>query len=60
MGDKIHPSKMAQIIHLKVDKAFTKVLSKYTTLIDVFSPKLATKLSKYMRINDYAIKLVDN
>ena len=43
--------------HLKVDEAFTKVLSKYA---DVFFPKLAAKLLEHIGINDYVIELVDN
>ena len=56
----MHLSKKAQIAHLKVNEAFTKVLSEYTDFADVFFPKLAVKLSKHMKINDYAIKLVDD
>ena len=59
-GDKIHPSRRAQIANLKADEAPTKIPSKYIDFADVFSPKLAVKLPKYMRINNYAIKLVDN
>ena len=43
-----------------MDKAPIKVLSKYTDFVDVFLPKLAIKLPKYTKINDYAIKLVDD
>ena len=56
----MHPSKKAQIAHLKVDEAFTKVLSKYTDFADVFSSKLVVKLPKYIKINNYTIKLVDD
>ena len=59
-SDEVHPSKKAQIALLKVDKASSKVPSKYANFTDVFSPKLATELPKYMRINDHAIKLVDD
>ncbi len=41
-GDEVHPSRKAQIAHLKVDKAPTKVPSKYADFANVFSPKLAT------------------
>ena len=58
--DKMHPLKKAQIAHLKIDKISTKVFSKYTDFVDVFSPKLAAKLSIYTRINNYIIKLMDN
>ena len=56
----MHPSKRAQIAHLKVDEASTKVPSKYADLTDVFSPKLAAKFPKYIGINDHAIELVDD
>ena len=60
MGDEIHALKKAQIAYLKADNAPTKVLSKYANFADVSSPKLAAKLSKYTRINNYAIELVDD
>ena len=56
----MHPSKMAQIAHLKADETLTKVPSKYADFADVFSLKLAVELPKYMGIKDHAIKLVDN
>ena len=56
----MHPLKRAQIAHLKADEATTKVLSKYADFADVFFPKSATKLLKYMRINNHAIELVDD
>ena len=56
----MHPSKKAQIAHLKADEAPTKVLSKYADFADVFSPKLAVDLPKQTKINDHAIKLIDN
>ena len=59
-GDEVYPSKRAQIVHLKADKASTKVPSKYTDFADLFLSKLAAKLPKYTRINNHAIELVDN
>ena len=56
----MHPSKRAQIAHLKADKALIKVPSKYADFADVFFPKLAVELPKHMEINDHAIELVDN
>ena len=56
----MHPSKRAHIAHLKVDKAPAKVHSKYINFRNVFLPKLAIKLPKYMRSNNHAIKIVDN
>ena len=56
----MYPSKKAQIAHIKADKVLTKVLSKYANFADVFSPKLAIELLKYMVINNHAIELVDD
>ncbi len=57
-GNKVHPSRRAQITHLKVDEAPTKVPSEYAYFADVFSPKLAAELSEHTGINNHAIKLV--
>ena len=60
-ANEVHPSKRAQITHLKADKAApTKVLSKYADFADVFLAKLATKLPEYARINNHAIKFLNN
>ncbi len=59
-GDKVYPSKRAQIAHLKVDEATTKVPSKYTDFADVFSLKLAVELLEYTEINDHALELGDD
>ncbi len=56
----MHSSKKAQIAKLKVDEALTKVLSKYANFVDMFSPKLATKLLEYTGTNNYSIELVDD
>ena len=56
----MHPLKKVQIAHLKADEALTKVPSKYTNFADVFSLKLAVELLEHTRINDHAIKLVDD
>ncbi len=56
----MHPSKRAQIAHLKVDEAPTKVPSEYANFADVFLPKLAAELSEHTGINDHAIELVDD
>ena len=39
-------------------KASIKVLAKYLDFADVFSPDLASELSKYTKINNHAIELV--
>ena len=54
------PLKRTQIAHLKADKAFTKIFSKYADFLDVFSPKLAVELLKNTKINDHVIKLIDD
>ena len=56
----MHPLKKAQVVYLKADEALTKVSSEYANFADVFSPKLAIKLSKHTGINDHAIQLVDD
>lgn len=60
LSNKVHLSKKAQIADLKVDKSSNKDFSEYPDFADVFSPKLATKLSEHTRINDHAIELVDD
>ena len=59
LGDEMHPSRRAQIAHLKANKAATKVPSKYADFADVFLPKLAMELPEY-GISNYATELVDN
>ncbi len=56
----MHPSRRAQIAHLKADEAPTKVPSEYADFADIFSPKLAVELPKHTEINDHAIELVDD
>ncbi len=59
-GDKVHPSRRAQIAQLKADEALTKVPSEYSDFADVFLPKLAAELPEHTEINDHAIELVDD
>ena len=59
-SDEMHLSKRAQIAHLKANEAPPKVPSKYTDFTDVFLSKLPTELPKHTRINDYAIKSVND
>ena len=59
-GNGVYFSKKAQIAYLKADEASIKVFSEYADFINVFSLKLAVKVSKYTKINNHAIKLVDN
>ena len=60
LDDKMHPSRRAQIAHLKADEALTKVSSKYADFADIFSPKLAAKRPEYIGINNPVIELVDD
>ena len=45
---------------MKVDEAPIKISSKYADFIYIFSSKLAAKLSEHIRINDHAIKLLND
>lgn len=54
----MHLSCGVQIESLNINKTSISIVSKYTDFADVFSNKLATKLSKYIGINDYVITLI--
>ncbi len=56
----MHPLRRAQIAYLKADRVPFEVLNEYTDFADIFSPKLATEFLEDTRINNHAIKLVDN
>lgn len=43
-----------------MNKALTKVLSKYTNFIDVFLPKITVELPKYTDINDHTIEFIND
>ena len=58
--DNIHPFRRMQIAVLVANEAPTSIPIEYSDFTDIFSPKLASKLSKYSKINDHAIELVDN
>ena len=45
---------------MKVNKTLIEVLSKCADFADMFFPKLAIEFSKHIKINDHAIKLVDD
>ena len=60
LGNEVHSSKKAQIAHLKVDKAYTNILSKYTNFANIFLSKLITKFLQYTDINNHPIKLIDD
>ena len=55
----IYPFHRPQVSDLITKEALIKVPTNYLDFADVFSPDLASKLPKYIRINNYAIKLVD-
>ncbi len=55
-GDEMHPSRRAQIAHLKVDELSSKVPGEFADFIDIFFPKLAVELPEHTGINDHAIK----
>ena len=56
----MHPLKKVQIAYLKADKTSIKVASKYVDFADIFLPKLAAEFLKHIKINNHAIKLVNN
>ncbi len=56
----MHPSKSAQIAHLKTDKALSEVPNKYADFADVFLSKLAAELLEHIRINNHAMELIDD
>ena len=60
LGDKVHPSKKAQIAQLKADKESSKVLSEYVDFADNFSSKLAVELPEHSEIIDHVIEFVDD
>ena len=56
----MHPSRKVQIAHLKADEALIKVPNKYTNFVNVFLSKSVVKFSKYIKINNHAIELLDD
>ena len=59
LNANVHSFRRLQISRLIAEEALTKVSTKYLDFADVFSPDLASKLLKHIRINDHAIELVD-
>ena len=55
----IYLSHTSQIANLIIKKALIKVLDKYTNFADIFFLDLAFELSKYNKINNYAIEPVN-
>lgn len=56
----IYLSCKTQITSLKTNEIYTTVLSKYADFPGVFFLDLATKLSEYTEINNYAINRIDS
>ena len=56
----IHPFRRPHISGLIVEMTPTKVSVKYSDFANIFSADLASKLLEYTRINNHAIKLVDD
>ena len=48
-----------QVVGLIVEEALTKVLAKYSDFMDEFFLDLESKLPKHIKINNYAIELVN-
>lgn len=48
------------MVFLKVNKAFIVILSKYANFTDIYSPISVAESLKYIEINNYTIKLIDN
>ena len=56
----IYPSHKPEIAGLIADEALTKSPNKDVDFVDIFSPNLTTILSEHTKINNHAIKLVDD
>ena len=55
----IYPFRRPQVSDLIAEEASTKVFAGYLDFVNVFSLDLASKLLKYIGINNHAMKLVD-
>ena len=55
----VHPFRRPQISGLIAKKTPTKVPTKYSDFVDIFSPNLASELPEHIEINNHAIELVD-
>ena len=55
----VYPFRKPQLIGLIAKEASTKVPVEYADFANVFSPYLASELSKHTGINNHAIELVD-
>lgn len=55
---QVYPFRQTQVGLLLVNKAFIKILSKYSNYTDVFLFNLVVELPGNMRMNEHAIKLI--
>lgn len=55
----IHGAKKASIRALQVDRALTKVSTKYFDYVNIFSPDLAMELFENTGMNEHAIELIN-
>ena len=56
----VYPSCRAPISGLIAKKAPTKIIAKYLDFADIFFLDLTSKLSEHTKINNHAIKLVND
>lgn len=56
----MYPSSQAYIALLEADEVFSTILFEYTNFATISSLDLVVKVPEYIRINDYAIELIDN
>ena len=54
----VHPFCRPKIASLIAKEASTEIFIEYANFTDIFLPDFAAKLSKYIEINNHAIKLV--
>lgn len=55
---EVYSFHIAQIVFLKIDKAFICIYFEYTDFVDVLSKNLAVKLLEHSKTNNDAINLV--
>lgn len=55
----VYLSRKFQITSLIAKEISTKMVAQYANFTDIFFPNLASKLSKYIEINDQVIELIN-
>ena len=55
----VYISYRLQITSLIAKKGFIKIFTKYANFANMFSLDLASKFSKYIKINNHAIELIN-